>query len=140
MFAVVERDNDITVGTVFNEPNSFVYFVFVMGIYNIDGEQELLSSEVNAESIGQVMDDMSYGDICSKMQAISKWSEDETSIYEWATYEPGNENKKIVKQIVTDAEYHDGMLILRYNHSLRDVILKLHRYYTARIDEIIKQL
>ncbi len=140
MFAVVEKDNDITVGTVFNEPNSFIYLVFVMGICNIDENQELLSSKIDAESIAKVIDNMSHEDICSKMQAVSKWSDDETAIYEWATYEPGNESKKIVKQIVTDAEYHDGVLLLRYNHQLRDVVLELKKYYTHRLDEIKKQL
>ncbi|MBQ3794781.1 MAG: hypothetical protein II842_00600 [Butyrivibrio sp.] len=140
MFAVVERDNDITIGTVFNEPNPFVYLVFVMGVCNIDENQEQLSSKVNAKSIGQVMDDMSYEEICAKLKAISKWSADETAIYEWSTYQPGKEDKKIVTQIVTDAEYHEGVLTLRFNHNLWDVILNLKKYYADRIDEIIKQL
>ena len=140
MFTVVERDNEIIVGTVFNEPNPFVYLVFVMGICNIDENQEQLNSEVDANAIGQVMDSMSYEDICAKLESISKWSDDGTAIYEWATYEPGSENKKIVKQIVTDAEYHEDVLTLKYNHSLRDVILKLKKYYNTQLEEIIKQL
>ncbi len=139
MFVIVEEGNDITVGTAFHEPNDFLYLIFVMGICNIDDSQEMLESRVDEDSIKRVMK-TDTEDIGSRLESIIKRSENNVSLYEWSTYVTDEENKKVVKQIITDIEYHDGVVTIRFNYSLRDALVQLKKYYSERIEDIVKLL
>ena len=136
MYTIVERDLDISVGTTPHEPNPFLYLVFVMGICNIDENEELFSSVVTAEDIAQVLD-WKIKDVCRDLKEISNRSVDRASIYEWVLHEQLASGKRIVKQIVTDATYNDGTIIMRYNHSLNKYIVRLKKYYTGRINDLM---
>ena len=137
MYTIAEWDKDIIVGTVPHEPNDFLYLAFVMGICNMDERNEGFTSTVTADDIEQVLD-MEREQICHQLEMISERSEDITSIHEWMTYDPDITDKRVLKQIVTDAEYHDGELYLRYNYSLNNYLLKLKRNHTGRINELVE--
>lgn len=136
MYTIVERDLDISVGTTLHEPNPFLYLVFVMGICNIDENEELFSSVVTAEDIAQVLN-REIKDVCHDLEKISNRSVDSASIYDWMTRKQVASGKTIVEQIVSDATYHDEAIEMKYNHYLNKYIVRLKEYYTGRINDLM---
>ena len=139
MYAIVEKDKDISVGTVSHEPNPFLYLVFVMGICNIDEKKELFSSIVKAEDVAQMLD-MEQTDVCNELKEISNKSLDKASIYDWMTHQEVISGKRVLEQIVTDAAYSDGTIIMRYNHSLNKYLVRLKDNYTGRINNLLEDV
>lgn len=119
-----------------DEPDPFLYLVFVMGICNIDEKEELLSSTVTAEDIAQALN-MKMEDVCNEMKAISNRSVDRASIYDWMTRKEILPEKRVLEQIVTDADYSDGIITMKYNHSLNKYLVRLKEYYTVQIKDLI---
>lgn len=139
MYTIVEEDKDICVGTTSHEPNPFLYLVFVMGICNIDEKEELFSAVVKAEDIAQVID-REIKDVSRELEEITHRSVDSASIYDWVTREEVIPGKRVQEQIVTDAAYSDGTIIMRYNHSLNKYLVRLKDYYTGRINDLLEDI
>ena len=71
------------------------------------------------------------------MRKISNRSLDKASIYDWMTREEIIPGKRVLEQIVTDATYRDGIITMRYNHSLNKYLVRLKGYYMERINDLM---
>ncbi len=71
-----------------------------------------------------------YGEI--EKNVDKELAKDHSSIFDWAILIKDKENNKLVaRQVITDAEFDNGKLILRYNRIISDEIIERKGDYTV---------
>ena len=106
--------------------------LFAIGMQNITVDK---TNNVVATIYGSELRKMfhsSSGSLYEHIEALCDRQIKGATIFDWNLLMKDKENGKIeAHQVVTDASFKDGTLVLRYNNSLTDKIVNLQKNYTV---------